>query len=159
MLKRDHPFVRLTVSRICTQPSDRVHGGTSCWVSCPPPCRTAERLEPDSWDCSSDKNPLTVVFHGPCRRLEERPDIRSVDFLLSALPSDVRAVTHFTRMPYLRLLSFLAFQRPQRPDSIHQATAICMMGNHIHGLDSHELPAIAPSPGGKKTREARTSAV
>jgi hypothetical protein len=70
-----------------------------------------------------------------------------------------RAVTPFTRMPYLRLLSFLAFQRPQRPDSIHQGTAICMMGNHIHGLDSHELPAIAPSPGGKKTREARTSAV
>jgi hypothetical protein len=59
-------------------------------------------------------------------------------------PSDVRAVTHFTRPPYIRSQSVLAFQRLQRADRICQATVICLLGNH--GLDSHELAVIAPRP-------------
>jgi len=40
----------------------------------------------------------------------------------------------------------------QRVDRIHQATTICMSGNHILGLDCHELSVVAPGPGRTKTR-------
>lgn len=69
-----------------------------------PACRIAEHSMPNSWDCSE---PLDGRL--PCRRLEERPRNRFLEFLLTASPSDVRAVTHFTCLPYFRLLSVLAF--------------------------------------------------
>lgn len=68
-------------------------------------------------------------------------------FLLRRPTSEL---SHFTRLPYIRSQSVLAFQRLQRSDRIPQATVICLLGNH--GLDSHELPAIAPCPDGQKTR-------
>lgn len=145
-MKPDNSSVKLE----CMRSSDRVHVRT-CF-------REASFLQ-DSRPLRARllglQNPLTGVFHAGGWSNDRGSSLSTFFFgrclcgggrhALRCHPTSELSRTSRVALPPS---AAMAFQRLQRSDGIHQGSAICMLGHH--GLDSHGLPVIAPSPSGRE---------